>query len=97
MLIDKTAFQVLLGVFMVGLGPICAWAIKIFNLDLKKSLKYFIFLTVLRLATVAVVAIYLNYTGGNVAKFLLVFGTVYSLGLLPEVLLIGRILEKSSG
>jgi|GEM_PF-5144306 len=96
MLLDQTMVQALIGVLMIGLGPLFAWFMKIFNFDLKRSLKYFIFLTVLRLTTVGAIAVYLNYAGGNVAKFLLVFGTIYSLGLLPEVLLIGRILEKNS-
>jgi hypothetical protein len=94
MIIDTVPFQVFLTLFLVSLGPFFAWIVKIYNFDLKRSLRYFIFLTVLRLTLVGAIAFYLSSLDGNVVRFLLVFGTVYSLGLFPEVLLIARILKE---
>lgn len=88
-LISYVSFTVVL----VCLGPALAYFTKIKNFSLQKSLKYFIFLSVLRLAAVFLYSFYLIKSNGNLLAFLIAFAITYSVLLLPEVVMIAKILE----
>lgn len=78
---------------VVMLGPLLAFFVKVKNISLQNTLRYFIFLTVLRAFYVLGFSYFLIINGGNVFTFLITFAIVYSLMLLPEVLIIAKILD----
>lgn len=81
---------------LIALGPLLAIFVKKRKSTLQTSLKYFIFLTVLRLSAVLGYSYYLLQHGENVFGFLITFIAVYSILLIPEVLVIARILDNSA-
>lgn len=79
--------------FLVVLGPALALIVKKKNFSLQKSLRYFIFLTVLRISTLLAYSYYLHMNAVSLFPFLLTFTVVYSILLIPEVMLIARIMD----
>ncbi len=76
------------------LGPLAAIYVKKRRYDVAKSFRVFVSLTVIRLSAVGIFSFFLFKNGGNLFLFLITFATVYSLLLIPEVLLIARALKE---
>lgn len=84
---------ILFAVALVMLGPALAFVVKKKNFSLQKSLRYFIFLTVLRILALLGYSYYLYMNAISLFPFLLTFTVVYSILLIPEVIMIARILD----
>jgi hypothetical protein len=76
------------------LGPLVSIVIKKRDIQIERSFKIFVGLAVFRLASVGIFSYFVIKNGGNLFVFLITFATVYSVLLIPEVILIERILEK---
>lgn len=83
-----------LAFFLMILGPLISIVVKKREVEIKNSFKIFVGLSIFRLVSVGIFSYFLIKNGGNLFVFLITFATVYSMLLIPEVILIAKILEK---
>lgn len=90
----ELVYGVMLGIFLFLLTPLATWLIKKFEFSITKSLGCFIGLFLIKLSIVTFFSIHLFKSGGNMFVFLLTFAAIFSILLLPEVVIILKILKE---
>lgn len=86
---------IIFSIILMSLGPLASIYVKNKNLQIDKSLRLFVGITVVRLSAVGLYSYFLIKNGGNLFAFLITFATVYSVLLVPEVIFITRIMSRN--